>query len=100
MEMTLDYNNELLCISQGQTLSMALATSLSPVSAAGGAGGADADDKDKDVWRPNAKAKGGLDEEYDYVMYGKVSRLPRGRANAGCHGDLFRCTSSMAEPPR
>lgn len=78
MEMTLDYNNELLCISQGQTLSMALATSLSPVSAAGGAGGADADDKDKDVWRPNAKAKGGLDEEYDYVMYGKVYKFDGG----------------------
>lgn len=70
MEMQLDYNIELFPLRNGQEIAMALATSLARGPAAPG----DEDDKDKDVWRPDGKGRRGLEEDYDYVMYGKVTR--------------------------
>lgn len=70
MDMTLDYNVELFPLSEGQSFAMALASSLTP---SGGGDGAEAEDKDRNIWRPDGKGVKGLEEEYDYVMYGKVS---------------------------
>lgn len=67
MELALDYNLELFPLRKEDSFSLALATSL-----AREGGGADDDDKDKDVWRPDGKGRRGLEEDYDYVMYGKV----------------------------
>jgi hypothetical protein len=79
MDLTLDYNTELFPLQSDQSFALALASSLARGgSAAGGVdGGAeDADDKDRDVWRPDGKGRRGLEEDYDYVMYGKVSLVP------------------------
>lgn len=80
MDLTLDYNVELFPLAANQNFAMALSTSL-----ARGAGGtgttgaaagvddmADEEDKDRDVWRPDGKGRRGLEEDYDYVMYGRV----------------------------
>ena len=72
MDLTLDYNIELFPLQDGQSFALALASTLSR--APQGAAGAEDEDKDRDVWRPDAKGRrGGLDDEYEYVMYGKVS---------------------------
>jgi hypothetical protein len=74
MALTLDYNVELFPLEAGKSITLALASSLSR----GGPQGADADgdeadrEKDRDVWRPDGKGRRGLEEDYDYVMYGKV----------------------------
>ena len=75
MDLTLDYNIELFPLQDGQSFALALASTLSR--APQGAAGAEDEDKDRDVWRPDAKGRRGLDDEYEYVMYGKVSRAPR-----------------------
>ncbi|KAI9572858.1 RNA polymerase [Boletus coccyginus] len=75
MDMTLDYNVELFPLSEGQSFAMALASSLVP---SGGGDGAEADDKDRNIWRPDGKGVKGLEEEYDYVMYGKVYKFDGG----------------------
>ncbi|KIM67166.1 hypothetical protein SCLCIDRAFT_228185 [Scleroderma citrinum Foug A] len=81
MDMTLDYNKELFPLVEGQTIAVALASSLSRhVGPATGAEGADTDDKDRDVWRPDGKGKEGLQDDYDYVMYGKVYKFDGGTA--------------------
>lgn len=77
MALTLDYNTELLVLQQGQSFAMALSTSLArggdPADANAADGGEDADEKERDVWRPDGKGRRGLEEDYDYVMYGKVT---------------------------
>jgi DNA-directed RNA polymerase I, II, and III subunit RPABC3 len=78
MDLTLDYNVELFPLERDQSFALALASSLARggVAAAGEADGAeDGDDKDRDVWRPDGKGRRGLEQDYDYVMYGKVSFL-------------------------
>ena len=72
MDLTLDFNVELFPLQQDDSFALALASSLSR----GGAGGAveDGDDKERDVWRPDGKGHRGLEDDYDYVMYGKVRR--------------------------
>lgn len=85
MDLTLDYNIELFPLENGQTLALALASSLARGgSAVGGTGGADnaaeEEDKDRNVWRPDGKGRRGLEEDYDYVMYGKVYRFDSGTA--------------------
>lgn len=100
MDMTLDYNKELFPLVEGQTIAVALASSLSRhVGPATGAEGADTDDKDRDVWRPDGKGKEGLQDDYDYVMYGKVCFSSRAH-NIGRCRHTFRFTSSMGEQPR
>lgn len=74
MDLTLDYNVELFPLQKDQSFALALASSL----ARGGRtanktdGGADAEEHDRDVWRPDGKGSRGLEDDYDYVMYGKV----------------------------
>ena len=70
MDMTLDYNIELYPLQKDQSFSLALASSLArgPPGAAG-----EEEEKDRDVWRPDGKGRHGLEEDYEYVMYGKVS---------------------------
>ncbi|KAI0793408.1 RNA polymerase [Abortiporus biennis] len=78
MDLTLDYNIELYSLQEGQSFALALATSLAkgPQGAAGG----DDEEKDKDVWRPDGTGRRGLEEDYEYVMYGKVYRFDGGTA--------------------
>jgi DNA-directed RNA polymerase I, II, and III subunit RPABC3 len=77
MDITLDYNIELFPLENNQSFALALASSLarggSEVVATGDTDAEDADDKDRNVWRPDGKGRRGLEEDYDYVMYGKVS---------------------------
>ena len=72
MDLTLDYNVELYPLQADQSFALALASSLARGPNAGG----DEDEKDRDVWRPDGKGRRGLEEDYEYVMYGKVCRLP------------------------
>lgn len=78
MDLTLDYNVELFPLQKEQIFALALASSLARGGSTAGANGndgatEDTDDKDRDVWRPDGKGRRGLEEDYDYVMYGKVS---------------------------
>lgn len=70
MELELDFNVELFPLSQGDHVAVALASSLSrePIGAA--ADGEEADNKN--AWRPGISANPGLEEDYDYVMFGKI----------------------------
>lgn len=71
MDLTLDYNIELFPLKAEQSFALALASSLArgpPTT--NGAG--EEEEKDSDVWRPDGKGRRGLEEDYDYVMYGKV----------------------------
>ncbi|KAG7099375.1 hypothetical protein E1B28_001231 [Marasmius oreades] len=81
MDLTLDYNIELFPLITGQNFALALASSL----VRGAPGGtsndvADDEDKERDVWRPDGKGRKGLEEDYDYVMYGKVYKFDGGTA--------------------
>jgi hypothetical protein len=86
MDLTLDYNIELFPLQDGTTVSVALATSLArgPPRTTGDKSAAAEDDKDKDVWRPDGRGRRGLEEDYDYVMYGKVYRFDSGSAEIVC----------------
>lgn len=75
MDMTLDYNTELLHLKPEQGFALALATSLLRDASGAGAGVDGAEDtEEKGAWRPDGKGQRGLEEDYDYVMYGKVLR--------------------------
>ncbi|KAI0079604.1 RNA polymerase [Panus rudis PR-1116 ss-1] len=81
MDLTLDYNVELYPLQEGQSFALALASSLAKNPGAGGTGGiTEEEDKERDVWRPDGKGKRGLEEDYEYVMYGKVYRFDGGTA--------------------
>lgn len=71
MDLTLDYNIELYPLKNGQSFALALSSSLAK-GPQGDAGGGDEEEKDREVWRPDGKGRGGLEEDYEYVMYGKV----------------------------
>ena len=90
MDLTLDYNVELFPLAKDQSFALALASSLVKgvsvsTGTVGDTGADEAEDKDRDVWRPDGKGRRGLEEDYDYVMYGKV------RAN--CIVDICSMTS-------
>jgi hypothetical protein len=101
MDLTLDYNVELFPLKPDQSFALALASSL----ARGGATTTgtvdpdamveDTDDKDRDVWRPDGKGRRGLEEDYDYVMYGKASmnRWLSGRRLQNSDVLIVRCTN-------
>ncbi|KIY45405.1 RNA polymerase I [Fistulina hepatica ATCC 64428] len=72
MDMTLDVNIELFVIYDNQSFAMTLASSLTE-SVPGET--ANAEEKDRDIWRPDGKGRRGLEEQYDYVMYGKVYKF-------------------------
>lgn len=96
MDMTLDYNTELFPLAEGQNFAMALASSLARDGGGpAGADGTDAEDKDRDIWRPDGKGRRGLEEDYDYVMYGKVSYLLVTKVLEMNEGCCFRSTNSM-----
>ncbi|KAF8213393.1 hypothetical protein K438DRAFT_1803906 [Mycena galopus ATCC 62051] len=82
MKLTLDYNIELFPLMQDQSFALALASSLTRggTQGASGADGTaeDTEDKDRDVWRPDGKGRRGLEEDYEYVMYGKVYKFDTG----------------------
>ena len=92
MDMTLDYNVELFPLQEGQSVAMALASSLMP---SGRGDAVEGEDKDRHVWRPDGKGVKGLEEEYDYVMYGKVSSSSQGQVSMNEH--RRRCTNSTVE---
>ncbi|TFK30597.1 RNA polymerase [Coprinopsis marcescibilis] len=68
MDLTLDYNIELFPLKENQSFALALASSLMR---GGTKGDTEEDEKEHEVWRPDSKRRG-LDDDYDYVMYGKV----------------------------
>jgi len=84
MDLTLDYNVELFPLQLEENFALALSSSL----ARGGPEGTtstdvgvdDTDDKERDVWRPDGKGRRGLEDDYDYVMYGKVYKFDGGTA--------------------
>ncbi|KAF9015318.1 hypothetical protein BDQ17DRAFT_1535998 [Cyathus striatus] len=84
MDLTLDYNVELFPLKEEQSFALALASSLArEATAPGRSSDAPADDteeKDRDVWRPDGKGRRGLEDDYDYVMYGKVYKFDGGTA--------------------
>ncbi len=93
MDMTLDYNIELFPLETGQHFALALASSL----ARGGQRTNTTDgaaEEEEHVWRPDGKGQRGLEEDYDYVMYGKVCSIYSLRV---LQLILCRCISSMAE---
>ena len=79
MDMTLDYNTELYPLENGQSFAMALASSLSREGGPANADGGETEE-DGDAWRPDGKGRRGLEEDYDYVMYGKVYKFDGGTA--------------------
>ncbi|KAJ8515259.1 hypothetical protein ONZ45_g7302 [Pleurotus djamor] len=102
MALTLDYNIELFPLRSDQSFALALASSLArgdgPANAASNAD--DAEDKDRDVWRPDGKGRRGLEEDYEYVMYGKVYKFDGGTseivtAYASFGGLLMSLTGSF-----
>lgn len=75
MSLTLDFNVELYPLQKDEKFSFVLASSLARGGPSVGVGvidGLEEDDKDRDVWRPDGKGRRGLEEDYEYVMYGKV----------------------------
>jgi len=96
MDLTLDYNNELYPLKAGQTFTLSLATSLSR----GSAPGKDGEGEDKEqVWRPDGKGQKGIEEDYEYVMFGKVYKFDTGKevstAYASFGGLLMSLTGSF-----
>ncbi|KAF8167945.1 hypothetical protein B0H34DRAFT_683724 [Crassisporium funariophilum] len=81
MDLTLDYNIELFPLQKDQNFALALASSLARGGTSGNtADGAaeDASENERDVWRPDGKGSRGLEDEYDYVMYGKIYKFDGG----------------------
>lgn len=79
MKLILDYNIELYPLKVHDSFSLVLASSLVKGVSDGSAAntGADGADEDKDVhqWRPDGKGRRGMEEDYEYVMFGKVCML-------------------------
>lgn len=73
MELTLDFNAELYPLKSGESFSLVLASSLVRGVEGGAVNGTEVDDeKDTHIWRPDGKGRRGLEEDYEYVMYGRV----------------------------
>ena len=92
MELTLDYNSEIFPLNVGQDVALALASSLAR-GPAGSQEGAEEEDRDRDVWRPDAKGKRGLEDDYGYVMYGRVYRFDPGTGEVVYVLATFTCAS-------
>ncbi|KAL5495286.1 RPB8 [Sanghuangporus weigelae] len=81
MELTLDYNTELYPLKTDESFSLVLASSLVRGVEGGAVNGTEADDeKDTHIWRPDGKGRRGLEEDYEYVMYGRVYKFDGGAA--------------------
>ncbi|KAI9428558.1 RNA polymerase [Lactarius indigo] len=99
MDLTLDYNSEIFPLNIGQDVALALASSLAR-GPAGSQEGGEEEDRDRDVWRPDAKGRRGLEDDYGYVMYGRVYRFDPGTgevvtAYASFGGLLMSLTGSF-----
>jgi hypothetical protein len=94
MELTLDYNHEIFPLTVGQNVVLALASSLARDSG-GTQDGAIEDERDRDVWRPDGKGKRGFEDEYDYVMYGRVYRFDPGTGEVVCVPLAFSSTPTF-----
>jgi len=77
MDLTLDCNIELFPIHKDQNFALALASSLARGGSSGGNADGSAEDE-RDVWRPDRKGGRGLEDDYDYVMYGKIYKFDGG----------------------
>jgi len=77
MKLTLDYNCEIFPLETGQNVVLALASSLARDPAVSQDGTVE-EDRDRDVWRPDGKGRRGFEDDYDYVMYGRVYRFDPG----------------------
>ncbi|KAI0048355.1 RNA polymerase [Auriscalpium vulgare] len=100
MDLTLDYNIELFPLEKDQSVALALASSLARGGTAADGAAAEDEDKDRDVWRPDGQGRRGLEDDYDYVMYGKVYRFDSGNseivtAYASFGGLLMSLTGSF-----
>ncbi|KAG6845993.1 hypothetical protein H0H87_011041 [Tephrocybe sp. NHM501043] len=105
MDLTLDYNVELFPLENDDSFALALASSLARSGAPPGTNATDGaedgtDDKERDVWRPDGKGRRGLEDDYDYVMYGKVYKFDGGTteivtAYASFGGLLMSLTGSF-----
>ncbi|KAG5654754.1 hypothetical protein H0H81_003762 [Sphagnurus paluster] len=100
MDLTLDYNIELFPLMKEESFALALASSLARGGATSGANATDGDAEDRDVWRPDGKGRRGLEDDYDYVMYGKVYKFDGGTteivtAYASFGGLLMSLTGSF-----
>ncbi|KAF8482175.1 RNA polymerase [Russula ochroleuca] len=99
MELTLDYNVEIFPLDVGQNVVLALASSLARDPAVSQDGTVE-EDRDRDVWRPDGKGRRGFEDDYDYVMYGRVYRFDPGTeevvtAYASFGGLLMSLTGSF-----
>jgi len=99
MELTLDYNSEIFPLNVGQDVALALASSLTRGPAAS-QDATDEEDRDRDVWRPDSKGRRGLEDDYGYVMHGRVYRFDPGTgevvtAYASFGGLLMSLTGSF-----
>lgn len=74
MDLTLDYNTELYPLKSNESFSLVLASSLVRGVEGGATNGTDGADEEADthIWRPDGKGRRGLEEDYEYVMYGRV----------------------------
>ncbi|KAJ7597189.1 hypothetical protein C8J56DRAFT_919452 [Mycena floridula] len=102
MDLTLDFNVELFPLQKDENFALALASSLARGAPASSTvdGAVDEDEKEHDVWRPDGKGRRGLEEDYDYVMYGKVYKFDGGTseivtAYASFGGLLMSLTGSF-----
>jgi len=100
MDLTLDYNIELFPLKTGQSFALSLATSLARGGGPKTDGGLnDGEEKDQHIWRPDGKGQKGIEEDYDYVMYGKVYKFDTGKeistAYASFGGLLMSLTGSF-----
>jgi len=99
MVLTLDYNCEIFPLRVGQTVVLALASSLVRDPAVSQDGAVE-EDRDRDVWRPDGKGRRGFEDDYDYVMHGRVYRFDPGKddtvtAYASFGGLLMSLTGSF-----
>lgn len=105
MDLTLDYNFELFPLKNGESFALALASSLDREGIPSMVTDGDEEtDKDRHKWRPDGKGKRGLEEDYEYVMYGKVSIIlncPRTQTIVVIHLAVFpRYINSTVELPK
>ncbi|KAF9044870.1 RNA polymerase I [Hymenopellis radicata] len=73
MDMTLDFNTELFPLKNGDHFSFSLASSLSRNPHTNNPDGTT--EEDEHIWRPDGKGQRGIEEDYDYVMFGKVYKF-------------------------
>ncbi len=75
MDMTLDFNTELFPLKNGDHFSFSLASSLSRNPHTNNPDGTT--EEDEHIWRPDGKGQRGIEEDYDYVMFGKVCAITK-----------------------